>query len=128
MSVQSSSAIIELPPQVFLKRSREEAKRNSRRVMPFVFVSCPQRHILRMPAESIAAGRECFCPHCRERFTPAKETAERARYHLDIGTRARSPLPPILAGARHSRRSYVPVGLKIFARRAWRRLQKLFHG
>jgi len=128
MSVQSSSAIIELPPQLFLRRSREEARRHSKRITPFVFVSCPERHILRMPAESIAAGRECFCPHCRRRFTPKEETAERARYHLDVGTRARSPLPPILADVHNSRRSYVPVGLRIFMRRTWRRLARLFRG
>jgi hypothetical protein len=124
----SSSAIIELPPSVFLKRAREEARRSPKRIMPFAYVRCPQDHILRMPAASIAQGRECFCPHCRSAFQPAEESIERARYHLEIGTRARSPLPPILAGSQSCGRTLLPAGLKIAARRTWRRMKRLLLG
>jgi hypothetical protein len=96
--------------------------------MPFAYVRCPHDHILRMPAESIAQGRECFCPHCRAAFRPDEATAERARYHLEVGTRARSPIPPILAATQTSRRTLLPAGLRIAMRRAWRRLRRLLRG
>ena len=120
---RTSSAVIELPEEVL---SRREERTRARRLMPFVYVHCPAGHVLRMPAEAIAQGRECFCPHCRKVFTPSFESVERALYRLDIGTRSATPLPPILADVHSRRRRMLPAGLRIALRRGWRRLRRAF--
>jgi hypothetical protein len=94
--------------------------------MPFIYVHCPEEHVLRMSAEAISGGRECFCPHCRRTFRPGREEVERAEEHLDIGTRARSPLPSIMAGTYSTGRTIVPLSWRTVLRRAWRRLLRLF--
>jgi hypothetical protein len=125
-SAPPSSSVIDLPPAASARSVPRRGARVPKRIMPFVYVHCPDGHVLRMSAEAISDGRECFCPHCRKAFRPLRTEVRRAGEHLDVGTRAKSPLPPIMAGATTARRTILPATWRIAARRAWRRLLRLF--
>ncbi len=95
-----------------------------RLILPSVEVRCPDGHKMSIPAQYAAAGRELYCPKCRQIFRPSSPEMKAARRRARVLPSYRSPNPRKMDGLYSGRRGYLPDRLRPALRRAWRGVRR----